>query len=87
MLRRSRPAEAGNVAQGERRQTALRLPEKFIQQLSHTAIDRKQSLNEMLEAVLVDWYNAQPESQTYGKAAPRKVAKRGPKGEKGEEDE
>lgn len=52
----------------ERKQVGARLPKSFVAQFSKLAIDRDLSLNDIIEAVLIDWYNKQPESELYGKA-------------------
>ena len=52
----------------ERKQVGARLPKSFVANISKLAIDRDISLNDIIERVLVDWYNEQPESSTYGKA-------------------
>jgi hypothetical protein len=52
-----------------REQVGARLSKDLVAKLGHIAIDRDQTLNDLLEEALVDWYERQPERQTYGPIA------------------
>lgn len=49
-----------------RKQVGVRLPKELVLKLSHIALDREVTLNELVKAALIDWYERQPEKARYG---------------------
>ena len=65
----------------DRQQTAIRLPPELRLKLGYLGLQRRLSLNDMIIAGMVDWYNRQPEAKGIGTIDPALAApvKRGPR--------
>jgi hypothetical protein len=63
------------VMEDDRQGLMLRLPKELHTALRHLSIDRKESLNALITAVLEEWWSKQPERGKY--ADPPRPKKRG----------
>lgn len=61
MAKTGRPREK----EGDRKLTAVRLPEDVALQLQHYALSQKKSLSDILAGLVLEWWQENPEREKY----------------------
>jgi hypothetical protein len=76
-------SNGGSMTEEEKRKVfSVRFPPDLHKLLTHIAVERGKSLGDTIIEAMAKWASEQPESTIYGKPAPPKPSKPGPKKKK-----